>query len=113
MDFIVDIIFNNPIACAFAFAMLWIMFHIFWQRRVDSQYGITVLGGSSGVIMICKNQYTSRAEYKVGVTFDLIVNESSLMTSDKQPLPEQRRAELIETLRTWAKARRTTLEITK
>ena len=111
MDSISNLILSNPIVFALVIVVLWIGIRIFRQRRIDSRYGVTVSGGRSGVIAIRIDEYTAHADYKVGVTVDLIIDAAGFMTVDKQPLSEQKRIEVVNTLLMWAKARGTTLSI--
>jgi hypothetical protein len=111
MDFITNLIFNNPVVSIIVVVVLWIGILIFRHRRIDARYGVTVSGGRTGIIAVCLDQYTVHADYKVGVTVDFIIDAASFVTADKQPLSEQMRAEVVKTLLTWAKARGTTLSI--
>ncbi len=111
MDFITKLIFNNPVVCVLVVVVLWIGIRIYRHRRIDARYGVTVTGGRSGVIAVCIGQYTAQADYEVGVTVDLTIDAASFMTTDKQPLSEQMRTEVVKTLLTWAKTRGTTLII--
>jgi hypothetical protein len=111
MDPIPDIVYIHPVVSTIVAALIWIGFRIFWVHKIDRKYGITLSGGRCGVITVSIDQNLARAEYEVGSTIDLIIDQSSLMTVDRQPLSEQRHAELVETLRAWAKDRGTTLEI--
>ena len=111
MDFLIGAIGDHPIVSLLGLAAIWIAFRIFRRRKIDAKFGVRVSGGREGNIIVRNGEHASRAEYEVGGKVDLIIYESSLMTADKQPLPAIRRAELLETLSSWAKARGITLDI--
>ena len=111
MDSISNLIFNTPVVCVIVVAVLWIGIRIFRHRRIDARYGVTVSGGRSGVIAIRIDECTAHADYKVGITVDLIIDAAGFMTADNQTLSEQKCHEVVKTLSTWAKARGTTLNI--
>jgi hypothetical protein len=99
------------ILLALAAALMWWASRFALRRRIDRQFGSHVSGGRSGTMIIDADGRKARAEYEVGRRVDFIVYESSFGWADGTTATAADRAAVVDSLKTWMRARGSSLEI--
>ena len=105
MGLFLEIVKDHPMASVVVAGAVWFGWRAWRLRRIDRQFFITVNGGRDGRIFLRAPDLCARADYEVGRTVDFLIYGSSLAALDGRELTPSERAQMMETLAKWGKAR--------